>query len=69
MKEYTVTLTEKEINAIMTALSSHVLELMKRADHLSDHNKTGINTQKIKDFRDWSDFEDKIWDKLYDIAR
>lgn len=66
MKEVTITLTVEEIEFIQKALSTHRINRQDRADHLAEHNKTGINTKLIERNRRAAKECDRLFDKLYD---
>lgn len=68
MKEITITLTVEEIELIQEALSTHKINRQNCADHLADHNKTGINTKMIERNRRVANECDRLFDKLYDSA-
>lgn len=66
MKEITITLTVEEIELIQEALSTHQIHRQNYADHLAEHNKTGINTKTIERNRRVAKECGMLFDKLYD---
>ena len=66
MKEITITLTVKEIELIQEALSTHRINRQNYADHLAEHNKTGINTKTIERNRRVARECNTLFGKLYD---
>lgn len=64
-KEITIKLTEREINALQICLSAEILTLQNEIDRMKDHNKTGINTRKIKLKAERIEECDALWSKLY----
>lgn len=69
MKEFTITLTEKEVELIQISLSETGLEAELKADYLDRHNKTGINTASINAKREQKTNCDNLWQKLYDATK
>lgn len=65
MEEYNITLTEREIEVLQIALCASKIALENDIDNLKNHNKTGINTnkitQKIKRIKDC----DELFTKLH----
>ena len=48
MKEITITLTAKEIEALQISICAEKLNLEDEIDNLNERNETGINTNKIR---------------------
>lgn len=69
MKEYTITLTESEIEAIRIALSDDSLYYLARVNYLNEHNKTGLNTELIEKIRDAAHRFSAVNAKLVDVQR
>lgn len=65
MKKIDITLTEREINTLQICLSAEILALQNEIEHLKDHNKTGINTMKIKLKAERIEECETLWSKLY----
>lgn len=61
-----ITLTVEEIELIQEAISTHKINCQNYADHLAEHNKTGINTKTIDRNRRIAKECDMLFDKLYD---
>lgn len=48
MKQFSITLTESEIEALQICLMNSEAMYLQQADDLSEHNKLGINTKLIE---------------------
>lgn len=68
MKQFSITLTESEIEALQNCLCYTKLAYEQEANHLSEHNKTGINTKLIEKKRERANELEKIFNKLYDSS-
>lgn len=60
-----IRLTAREIEALQISISAEKLNLENDIDHLKEHNKTGINTKKIKYKAERIQELDALFDKLY----
>jgi hypothetical protein len=67
MKQYTVNLTEAEITTLKIALSAAKIRAEEKADRLAEHNKTGINTDRIDGERAMAKAYDNLFDKLFEV--
>ena len=67
MKQYTINLTESELNTLRIALGAAQLKAEEEADRLAAHNKTGINTDRIDGKRAMAKAYDNLFNKLFDI--
>lgn len=65
MKQFKITLTESEIEALKLCLCHVERDYNKEADFLRDYNKTGINTKLIEAKRERANECYKLWEKLY----
>lgn len=69
MKEITITLTAKEIEALQISVCAERLNLENDIDRLKEHNRTGINTKKIKAKAERVQDLDALFDKLYQAEK
>jgi len=67
MKQYNITLTEIELQQLTLALSAAKIRMDIEADHLAEHNTTGINTRKIESKRRLSKAYENLFDKMMDF--
>lgn len=65
MKNIAVVLTEKEIEALEISICTNKLKLEEKIDELKSHNRSGINTNLIKQKAERIQELDDLWDKLY----
>lgn len=68
MKQFNITLTDAEIEALQICLCHVELDYNREADFLREHNQTGINTKLIEAKRERANECDKLWHKLYDCS-
>ena len=64
-KKIEIILTEREIEALQISISAASLGLQEEIDSLKEHNKTGINTKKIKLKAERIQELDALFYKLY----
>lgn len=69
MKEFTITLTEKEIELLQISLCETALNLEQEADRLEKHNQSGVNTGFIKSKREHKKNCDTLWLNLYNATK
>ena len=65
MKTVAVSLNKEEINALQISISAAILKLQEEIDRLKDHNKTGINTNKIRQKVERINDLNALFDKMY----
>lgn len=65
MKTVAVSLNKEEINALQISISAAILKLQEDIDRLKDHNKTGINTNKIRQKVERINDLNALFDKMY----
>lgn len=64
-KRITISFSVEEINALQISICAEQLKLQEDIDHLKEHNKSGINTKKIKQKAERIQDLEAIFDKLY----
>lgn len=69
MREFNITLTEKEIEILQTCLCETAFTSRSTAEHLEKHNQSGANTKAITAKKDHAKRCDEIWAKLYEIQQ
>lgn len=69
MKEYNITLTEREIEALQICLCGMESTLREQAAQLLENNKTGINTNFANKKRERANECDALWKKLNDLLK
>lgn len=69
MKEYQITLTEREIEVLRISLCETSLNLERTANTLEQHNRTGINAKAIEMKRECAKECDTLWNKLFDYTK
>ena len=69
MKEYSITLTEREIEVLQICLCNVAYDMGAEADRLEMHNESGINTNAINLKRERKTECDNLWQKLYDNTK
>lgn len=69
MKQFNITLTESEIEALLISLCHVQIDLHNEVDSLREHNKSGINTRRIEKKCERIRECEKLWLKLYDSTK
>jgi len=64
-----ISFTVEEINALQISICAEQLKLQEDIDHLKEHNKTGINTNKIKQKEERIKDLEALFDKLYEAEQ
>ena len=65
----TIILTAEEIEALQISICANKLDLEEAIDHLKEYNKTGINTNKIRQKAELIQRLDALFDKLYEAEQ
>ena len=69
MKEYNITLTEREIEVLHICLCNMESTLREQAVTLLENNETGINTDFAKQKIERANECDSLWYKLYNLVK
>lgn len=69
MKEYNITLTEREIEVLQISLCETALHLERSTRILKKRNKLGINSKMIKLNQKCKQACDDLWEKIYDKTK